>query len=168
MKQIWRTEKPEEVSSKQAVLVDIDGVLSDASHRQHYLRGVSKKSRDWQGFFSACVEDPPIEDMVEMMNWLNPEMIIVALTARPHWVQNQTQKWLNTHNVRWDILVMREEAEDPLSAKDFKSLATKELTAAGFNFVLGFEDDPDNIEAIKAVGVPCVYVHSGYYEGKTV
>ena len=43
-----------------AVVVDIDGVLSDAATRQHYLEA---PRRDWQAFFDACGEDPVIEEM---------------------------------------------------------------------------------------------------------
>ena len=38
-----------------AVIFDIDGVLADASGRQHHLAGLR---RDWDAFFAACGEDP--------------------------------------------------------------------------------------------------------------
>ena len=31
------------------------------------------------------------------------------------------------------------------------------------HLVLGFEDDPRNVMMLRAAGVPCVYLHSGYY-----
>jgi hypothetical protein len=31
---------------------------------------------------------------------------------------------------------------------------------------LAFEDDPRNVEMFRQEGVPCVYLHSGYYEGR--
>ena len=42
------------------VVVDIDGVLSDAAGRQHYLEA---PRRDWRGFFDACGDDPVIEEV---------------------------------------------------------------------------------------------------------
>ena len=38
-----------------AIVFDMDGVLSDASGRQHYLDG---PFRDWEAFFAACGERP--------------------------------------------------------------------------------------------------------------
>ena len=39
------------VAPDAAVVVDLDGVLSDAASRQHYLEA---PRRDWQGFFDAA------------------------------------------------------------------------------------------------------------------
>jgi len=36
--------------------------------------------------------------------------------------------------------------------------------AYGFDLRLAFEDDPSNHAMYVAAGVPCVYIHSGYYE----
>ena len=43
-----------------AVVVDIDGVLSDASTRQHYIEA---PRANWRAFFDACGEDPVIEEV---------------------------------------------------------------------------------------------------------
>ena len=39
------------------VVCDIDGVLSDASARQHFLQ---RRPKDWDAFFAGCGADPPI------------------------------------------------------------------------------------------------------------
>ncbi len=162
-------------SGKRAILLDIDGVISDATHRQHYLKDTdsggeseNKKEKDWKGFFTACVNDPPIAHMVKLLEWLDPELCVVALTARPSWVDKETGDWLNKNNVRWDLLVMRNKEEDSLTAKEFKTRAVKGLTKEGFIFEAAFENDPANVEVIGGEGIPCVYVHSGYYEDSYV
>ncbi|NJO55968.1 MAG: hypothetical protein HC834_05945 [Rhodospirillales bacterium] len=33
-----------------------------------------------------------------------------------------------------------------------------------FDLRLAFEDDPRNVSMFHAQGVPCIYIHSGYYE----
>ena len=38
------------------------------------------------------------------------------------------------------------------------------LRARGFDLRLAFEDDPSNHAMYVAEGIPCVYIHSGYYE----
>ena len=65
-----------------AVIFDIDGVLADASGRQHHLAGLR---RDWDAFFAECGEDPLIPEVARLLELLTPEVAVVLLTraARP-------------------------------------------------------------------------------------
>jgi hypothetical protein len=47
---------------------------------------------------------------------------------------------------------------------DFKREVVDELRAAGFDIRLALEDDPQNHAMYVAEGIPCVYIHSGYYD----
>ncbi len=42
--------------------------------------------------------------------------------------------------------------------------AVWELRTYGFELRLAFEDDRRNREMFHSEGVPCIYIHSGYYE----
>ncbi|MGH9163995.1 MAG: hypothetical protein ACRDZW_00570, partial [Acidimicrobiales bacterium] len=57
-----------------AVVFDIDGVLSDAASRQRFLES---GTRDWDGFFDACGEDPLIEDVAALLGLLDPSLRLV-------------------------------------------------------------------------------------------
>ena len=46
-----------EADGGRVALIDIDGVIADGDHRQHFLR---QRRKDWQGFFRAAVDDPPL------------------------------------------------------------------------------------------------------------
>jgi len=144
-----------------AVLFDLDGVLSDAGSRQSYLQGPVK---DWRGFFDACADDEPIEEMVRLAECMDPALQVVLLTGRPVRVASQTIAWLEGKSIRWDLLIMHPPGR-PGPVASFKKAAVEELTQRGFDCRLAFEDDPRNREALREAGVPCVYVHSGYYEG---
>ena len=61
------------------------------------------------------------------------------------------------------VLIMRP-ARDFGASRDFKRSAIGELRAYGFDLQLGFEDDRRNVEMLHAEGIPCVYIHSGYYD----
>ena len=142
-----------------AVVFDMDGVLSDAAGRQHHLTG---KKKDWDAFFDACGEDRLIQDVAPLLELLDRDLRIVLLTGRPVRVRELTLEWLDCHKLRWDLLVMRPWG-DYSAARSFKEATIPELRAAGLEPVLGFEDDLRNAEMFRALGVPCVYVHSGYY-----
>ena len=141
-------------------MFDLDGVLSDAAGRQHYL---AAERKDWHAFFSAVGEDPLVEEVARLLSLLAPELTVVLLTARPLRVRPQTLQWLERHELRWDLLVMREDDAE-LLATAFKQRTVTELRAAGLELLLAFEDDRRNVAMFHAEGVPCVYIHSGYYE----
>ena len=143
-----------------AVIFDLDGVLSDATGRQHFLEGPGKK--DWMGFFLACGEDPAIKASVRLADVLDPAVTIVLLTGRPIRVRRLTVDWLERHNVRWDLLIMRPSG-DYGAALEFKRKTIGALRDMRYDLRLAFEDDVRNVEMLQAEGVPCVYLHSGYY-----
>jgi len=144
-----------------AVLVDIDGVLSDATGRQHFLEDQSK--RNWRAFFDACGDDPLIGEVARLLELLDRNLAVVLLTGRPARVGPQTLAWLERYGVRWDMLIMRN-AGDYAAAREFKRKTVGELRAFGFDLRLAFEDDRRNLEMFHEEGLPCVYIHSGYYE----
>jgi hypothetical protein len=143
-----------------AVVFDVDGVLSDAGTRQHFIE---RGRRDWHAFFEACGEDPLIEDVARLMDLLDADLQIVLLTGRPLRVQPQTLAWLERYKLRWDLLIMRH-VGDYSAAREFKQDTVYDLRAAGFDLQLAFEDDRRNLEMFRAEGVPCIYIHSGYYD----
>jgi hypothetical protein len=142
------------------VVVDIDGVLSDATRRQHYLEA---PRRDWRSFFDACGDDPVIEEIRVLLELLDPALGIVLLTARPERVHHLTEAWLARYHIRWDLLLMRPWGDYDQS-RDFKQSSVWELRRYGFELRLAIEDDQRNVEMFRAEGVPCIYFHSGYYD----
>ena len=143
-----------------AVVFDMDGVLSDAAGRQHFLEA---PRRDWRSFFEACGDDPLIDEVARLLELLDGGLAVVLLTARPIRVQPQTLAWLDRYKLRWDLLIMRE-LGDYDSSPEFKFRTVAELRDYGFDLRLAFEDDRRNYEMFHAVGVPCIYIHSGYYD----
>jgi len=142
------------------VVFDMDGVLSDAAGRQHHL---ARPRRDWDAFFEAVGEDALIAEVARLLEVLDDDLSVVLLTARPIRVQPQTLRWLAQHELRWDLLIMRDWG-DYGAAREFKRDAVQDLRAHGFDLRLAFEDDRRNVEMFHREGVPCVYIHSGYYD----
>ena len=154
---LWRSGP---VDAGPAVVFDMDGVLSDARRRQHYIEW---PSRDWEGFFAACGDDELIDEVARLLEVVDPQLRIILLTARPMRVQPQTLAWLHRYELDWDVLIMREYG-DYMASRDFKRRTVDELRGYGFDLRLAFEDDRRNVEMFHAAGVPCIYIHSGYYE----
>ncbi len=157
------------------LVVDVDGVLSDASGRQHLLDGAE---RQWAAFFEASVDDPPITEGIGLVAALadagagasgtsgtsgGPPHPTVLLTARPGRLAETTMAWMARHGIVWDLLVMRAD-DDHRSSPDVKREAVADLRATGHEPALAIDDDPRNAEMYRSEGVPVVYVHSGYYD----
>ena len=87
----------------------------------------------------------------------------MLLTGRPLRVQPQTLAWLDRYGLRWDLLVMRDRG-DYSQVTTFKRGVVEDLRDYGFDLRLALEDDPSNHAMFVAVGIPCVYIHSGYYD----
>ncbi len=155
----WRV-RTGPVPTGRVVIFDLDGVLSDAATRQHFVEG---GRRDWDAFFEACGDDTVIEEVACLLELLDPALPVVLLTGRPVRVQPQTLAWLDRYGLRWDLLVMRD-VGDYEAARGFKRRSVDELRALGLLPVLTFEDDRRNVEMFRAAGIPCVYIHSGYYD----
>ncbi len=139
------------------VCVDIDGVLADATHRQYLL-----DYYDWDSFFLAVGDDDLLEPQATLLTSLGADHVISLVTSRPQWVGDLTTTWLAKHEVRWDLLIMRSNA-DYRRAPQVKANAVQQLRTQGFDPVLAFDDDQRNVAAYQRQGVPCVYIHSGYH-----
>lgn len=140
--------------------VDIDGVLADATHRQHLLRS---RWRDWDGFFEAAGGDGLLAQQAVLLDTIDADHVIAMVTARPAWIAGITIDWLNEHDVRWDLLVMRSNS-DFRKSPEMKTSAVDELRNRGLDPVLAFDDDARNVAAYARLAIPCVYIHSGYHD----
>ncbi len=135
-------------------------MLSDAASRQHFIE---RGRRDWRAFFDACGDDPLIEEVACLVQLLDPSLAVVLLTGRPVRVEPQTLAWLHRYGLRWDVLIMRD-LGDYSVAREFKRDTVYDLRHHGFDLKLAFEDDRRNLEMFRSEGIPCVYIHSGYYD----
>ena len=116
-------------SPARAVVVDIDGVLSDASTPPALHRGaapglarVLRRVRRGPGHRRGAARCSTCS---------TPTLQIVLLTARPHRVTYLTEAWLRRYEIRWDLLIMRPWGDYDL-ARDFKQATVWELRSAGF------------------------------------
>ncbi|MGW1227463.1 phosphatase domain-containing protein [Streptomyces sp. NPDC001478] len=83
---------------------DLDGTLADTAHRQHYLEG---SPRDWDGFFAAASEDPPLPEGVRLVLDSAEECEVVYLTGRPERCRRATLAWLARYGLPEGRLHMR-------------------------------------------------------------
>lgn len=140
------------------IIFDIDGVLSDARPRQHHLR---EGSPDWHTFFSAGINDQPLTSGVVLARAV--ALPIVAVSARPSYVHDDSVAWLEREGVPFDLVITRP-ANDQRSSSEFKAAELAALQQSGYEVVLAIDDDPANVAMYQDNGVEVLYIHSGYYD----
>ena len=96
-------------SSKAPLAVfDLDNTLADTTHRQRFLERTPK---DWNGFFSAAPQDPPVPEGVALVRERARECEIVYLTGRPERCRRDTLEWLAAQGLPEGRVYMRRDAD---------------------------------------------------------
>jgi len=88
--------------------VDLDGVLADVRHRLPHLAGHRK---DWDAFFAAAPDDPPLAEGLAVVTRLTADHDVVYVTGRPERCRRDTLEWLRRHGLPTGRLVMRREGD---------------------------------------------------------
>lgn len=135
-----------------AYIFDIDGTLSDPSHRVHLY----KKGKIDQ-FNEECHLDPAFEDVCKLCRELgNRNFKIIFLTARPEFIREKTEKWIN-ENVNFLInkyeLIMREN-DNHENSIDFKFKKIPELIEK-YDIIGVFEDRENIVRMWRWQGLTC-------------
>jgi phosphoglycolate phosphatase-like HAD superfamily hydrolase len=130
---------------------DIDGVLADVRHRLHHLDG---RPKDWDAFFAAAPQDPPLEQGVLMAREAAKECEVVYVTGRPEQCRRDTLEWFTRHDLPPGELVMRSR-RDRRPAR----LAKPELLARlaqDRQVAVVVDDDLEVCDAYEAAGWPVI------------
>ena len=145
------------------VLFDLDGVLADAGHRQHFLHLAEP---NWEGFYGGVGADAPLQDGLALLDAIRPDLPVVILTARIDDIAQTTIEWLRQHGVRWDMLVCRPPADSDEStmAVDYKRVEVRALLKAGITPVLAIDDNRKIVAMYEEFGIISAYIPSGYYD----
>lgn len=129
------------------VVLDIDGVLADARHRLHHLRG---RRKNWAAFFAAAGDDPPLDEGVRRAQDAARSHALVYLSGRPERLRQVTQGWLDRHGLPGGALVMRPDA-DHRPARVLKPQLLARVADRG-RIVVVVDDDIEVCEALRVLG----------------
>ena len=128
-------------------VVDIDGVLADAGHRQHH---VGRTPKDWDAFFAAVGDDAPIPAGLELVRDLATNHRVVLLSGRPERTRGDTEAWLARHDVRYERLLLRPDV-DRRAAAVFKADAMGAI-GAPVEVAVVVDDDESVVETLTRMG----------------
>lgn len=150
--ELWGNTYRVPTSGNGIVIVDLDGTLSDGTHRLHLLPTKDLHlTESWSAFNGAAIGDKPIQNTIDVVNMLwKAGMGVVILTGRSDEVETDTLMWLDYHKVKFDHLIMRR-ADD-----NRKDTVIKEevLRAIGIEHIkCAFDDSPNVIKHFRSLGI---------------
>ena len=139
-------------ASKGIVIVDLDGTLSDGTHRLHLLPTKDLHlTESWSVFNGAAIGDKPIQNTIDVVNTLwEAGMGVIILTGRSDEVEQETYFWLDKHGVKFDYMIMRR------SHDNRKDTVIKEevLRAIGLEHIkCAFDDSPGVVKHFRGLGI---------------
>jgi hypothetical protein len=128
-------------------VMDIDGVLADATHRQHHLHG---RPKDWDSFFAAVGQDPIIERGLQRLKALSLDHDVVLLSGRPERTRADTVAWLGRQGISVSRLVLRVDADH----RPAPALKADLVAGVGSpsEVAVVIDDDPSVIDRLSAMG----------------
>ena len=128
-------------------VIDIDGVLADVRHRLSHL---ATNPKDWDGFFAAAPQDPPLAEGLAVARHLAADHQLVILSGRPERCRSATVTWLRDHHLPTEALLLRRDG-DRRPARVTKIDALRNLALTGDVAIL-VDDDPAVCAAAEAAG----------------
>lgn len=153
---LFRSEHP----GRKDIYWDVDGTLSDPTHRRHY---VQSKPKNWKAFFAGMSLDPVHEDIKWMCNnFYELGHCNIICTARHEQYRQETLDWLYRHDVRFHVLYMRandDHRDDSLTKIDL----VKQMLKDGYYPTLAFDDRDRVVTALRGIGMRVCQVEDGRF-----
>lgn len=132
-------------------IVDLDNTIAHDAHRIPYIEW-DKSGHDRYHLYHMLA---PYDDFCNRQLCADPGISIVVFTARPEMYRVPTEYWLNKHNIRWKILMMRNN-DDHRHSVDIKRDMLAKLLSVGVNkaaIANAYDDREDVVAMYKEQGL---------------
>ena len=135
------------MTKKPAIIVDIDGTISDHQHRLHYV-----EAKQYDKYYSLCGDDKPKQLIINVVNQYYGDFVIILLTGRPETYRKITELWLAFNKVNYDLLFMRPEGD---FRKDciYKENFYHKFIESKYDVKRCFDDKDSNLNMFKGLGL---------------
>lgn len=140
----------------QVALFDLDGTLSDTTHR-YLLAPTVDASSSWSVYAKACGNDTPIWDVVAILRIMFATHEVHIISGRDGSALEETKAWLSKHNIPYDRLTLRP-ADNEDSNADIKVTYVHKLREEGLDPVILFDDWRPTCDAVRELNVAVLQV----------
>lgn len=138
------------------VIFDLDGTLTDPTHRLHYIQQTPK---DWDAFFDACDGDLPKKHTMGVLLALASAGHNVSIwSGRVDRVRDKTESYLKSFMINPLFLTRMRPEGDFMPDKELKRMWLLESISQGLKPDLVFDDRQSVVDMWRAEGIPCFQV----------
>ena len=143
------------METKKAILIDIDGTISDLSHRLHYVKPIDGGKKNWPLFYAEMGNDTVKRYCVELCNsMLQSGCACIFVTARPDSHRLVTDMWLRHVAGMVHFTLFMRGAEDYRPAPVIKKeIYEKHIAPLGYDVLFSIDDDPAVVDMWKSLGI---------------
>ncbi len=152
------------------IILDLDGTLSDASHRQHLVDReaceMAGRRPDWRAFYAACGNDKPMLHTIAVAKALHVAGNELWLfSGRSDEVEAQTMFWLAHHGINQLFTSIRMRPEGDYTPDDVLKMRWYDAMSAEdrARLMLVFDDRDRMVKAWRSHGIPCFQVAPGEF-----
>lgn len=144
------------------VIFDIDGTLSDPTHRLRFI--TEQEPKDWDAFYAACGDDAPINEALDVLAVLDAEHKVILATGRVESTRETTLEWFARHRIYADEmpLYMRKDG-DHRPDTVVKREMLDQMRADGWEPTLAIEDRASVVAMWREAGLLCWQVAEGNF-----
>lgn len=136
---------------KKVAIIDIDGTISNPSHRLHYI---TQSPKNYDEFYLLAKDDQPITSMISFVKDLSKQYYIVFLTGRPERIRQDTENWLNVQGFNKYKLIMRKNHDYRQDYKYKLEHIVKIKSVA--EIAIAIDDRDSVLEMLQNLDVPCL------------
>lgn len=147
------------------VTCDLDSTLCDTGHRQKLID--RENGTDWEKYSLQCADDIPVMGMVKVLQLLalNPDVLIVGLSARMGVAEQASLDWMITHGVPIERVFLDtgeiRQYDASYTHADYKLARLRQVEdIMGMKVALHFDDYAEVAHTFNAAGVPTVCVRT--------
>lgn len=140
---------------------DLDGTLANCEHRRHMIDGTDD---GWAAFFAACVDDKPIQHVIDLLNNLKGAGHRIEIwSGRSEEVMVETKLWLFRHDIDPALLTKMRPANCRDQDDFLKLRFLRESVYEGGTPDMVFDDRDQVVAMWRREGIPCAQVAPGAF-----
>lgn len=152
------------IMRKSHIIVDLDGTMTDHSHRLHFVL-----TKQYDEFHALLHLDPPFTEIIELVHAMTvayPGMFVLGVTGRNERFRKASEEWFMKHDCAHllDHILMRPDndfTQDPeLKVRLIEEyFGSKEKALESVSFCL--DDKASVVEALRNYGFKVLQVREG-------
>lgn len=142
-----------------SIIVDLDGTLSDSSHRVRYLE---QKPKDWDSFYIQMSFDHVNHWCLDLIKRYAHDHQVLFVTGRPAKYEKETRNWLN-QNLYFPYQLYMRETEDKRPDYEVKHEIYKIFIEPKFRVVLALDDRQQVVNMWRSLGILTLQCAAGNF-----